>query len=108
MAGRGWTESVKETPGVRLCLAPAQVTLSNFATCCDYNYAEKHVFVGMDEASRQLLSDAIEPLPMRPGKPRRVDDKYERHGTRSLFMFYNPIDGLVAAIAATVAIGPRK
>ena len=28
---------------------------------------------------------------MRPGKPHRVDDKYEQHGTRSLFMFYNPI-----------------
>lgn len=56
-------------------------------------YDEKHVLIGMDEASRQLLSDSTEPLPMRPGKPRRVDDKYERCGTRSLFMFYNPIEG---------------
>lgn len=56
-------------------------------------YSETHVLIGMDEASRQILSDSIEPLPMRPGRLRRVDDKYERHGTRSLFMFYNPIEG---------------
>ena len=30
---------------------------------------------------------------MRPGSPKRVDDKYERHGVRALFMFYNPIEG---------------
>lgn len=56
-------------------------------------YSEKHVLIGMDEASRQILSDSVEPLPLCSGKPRRVDDKYERHGTRSLFMFYNPIAG---------------
>jgi len=47
----------------------------------------------MDEASRQILSDLAEPLPMRPGQPERIDDKYERHGVRALLMFYNPIDG---------------
>ena len=56
-------------------------------------YDEKHVLVCMDEASRQILSDVVDPLPMSPGKPRRVDDKYERHGVRALFMFYNPISG---------------
>jgi len=35
----------------------------------------------MDEAARQLLSDAFDPLPLKPGRPKRVDDKYERHGT---------------------------
>jgi hypothetical protein len=53
----------------------------------------------MDEASRQILSDLSEPLPAKPrrgGKPgswKRVDDKYERRGVRSLFMFYNPVAG---------------
>src|SRR5262249_47165880 len=28
-----------------------------------------------------------------PGRPKRVDDKYERRGVRSLMMFYNPVDG---------------
>jgi len=47
----------------------------------------------MDEASRQMLSDKTEPLPMKPGTPQRVDDKYERAGVRSLLLFYNPIEG---------------
>lgn len=74
-------------------------------------YDQQHPLICMDEASRQLLSDLNEPLAMKParaaeadtpagaessakaGTPRRVDDKYERHGTRSLMMFYNPLDG---------------
>jgi hypothetical protein len=47
----------------------------------------------MDEASRQILSDRVEPLPMKPGRPKRQDDKYVRHGVRALFMFYNPLEG---------------
>lgn len=52
-----------------------------------------HPLICMDEASRQILSDTIDPLPMKPGTLKRVDDKYERHGVRALLMFYNPIDG---------------
>jgi hypothetical protein len=56
-------------------------------------YDPKHPPIGMDEAARQLLSDVFDPLPVRPGQPRRVDDKYDRHGTGSLFMFFDPIGG---------------
>lgn len=56
-------------------------------------YDAKNPLIGMDEAARQLLSDVFDPLPLKPGRPRRVDDKYDRHGTCSLFMFYNPLDG---------------
>jgi hypothetical protein len=56
-------------------------------------YDEKHPLICMDEASRQILSDVCEPLPMEPGTCQRVDDKYERRGVRSLLMFYNPIEG---------------
>jgi DDE superfamily endonuclease len=56
-------------------------------------YDARHPLICMDEASRQILSDLAEPLPMKPGTPKRVDDKYDRHGVRALFMFYNPIDG---------------
>lgn len=52
-----------------------------------------HPLIGMDEAARQLLSDAFDPLPLRPGRPKRVDDKYNRHGTCSLFMVFDPIRG---------------
>lgn len=56
-------------------------------------YDEAHPLICMDEASRQILSDLSAPLPMHPGAPRRVDDKYQREGVRSLFMLYNPIAG---------------
>lgn len=56
-------------------------------------FDEEHPLITMDEASRQLLADVTPPLPLQPGKPQRVDDKYERHGVRSLFMFYNPLSG---------------
>lgn len=58
-----------------------------------------HVLITMDEASRQILSDQSEPLPARPrrgkrpGNWKRVDDKYVRHGVRSLLLFYNPLSG---------------
>jgi hypothetical protein len=57
------------------------------------SYDRTHPLICMDEASRQILSNAIEPIPMKPGVPKRVDDKYERHGVRALFMFYDPIGG---------------
>ena len=62
----------------------------------------KRPLVCMDEASKQLLGDVVEPLPMEPatpagegakakkGKPRREDYHYTRGGVRSLFMFFAP------------------
>ena len=46
--------------------------------------------VAMDEAAKQLLGDVVDPLPMRPGTPRREDYHYTRGGVRSLFMFFAP------------------
>jgi hypothetical protein len=46
--------------------------------------------VCMDEASKQILGDVVEPLAMEPGKPQREDYHYRRGGTRSLFMFFAP------------------
>jgi len=56
-------------------------------------YDETHPLICMDEASRQILANVREPLPLKPGKPRRVDDKYERQGVRSLLVFYDPLRG---------------
>ena len=57
------------------------------------DYDQKHPLICMDEASRQILSDRVEPLAMKPGRLKRQDDKYVRHGVRALLMFYNPLDG---------------
>ena len=56
-------------------------------------YDETQPLIGMDEASRQLLEDLVEPWPMTPGQPQRIDDKYVRHGVQALFLFYNPVAG---------------
>ena len=49
--------------------------------------------VCFDEASKQLIADTRQPLPMKPGQPGRADYEYERHGTANLFMFFAPLEG---------------
>jgi len=49
--------------------------------------------VCMDEASKQLLGETREPLGLSPGQPRREDYEYVRHGTRNLFLFFEPLRG---------------
>lgn len=49
--------------------------------------------VCLDEASKQLLAEVREPLPIKPGQPERVDGEYTRHGTASLFMVCEPLAG---------------
>jgi hypothetical protein len=47
----------------------------------------------MDEASKELHAQVSAPLAMSPGTPLREDDKYERHGTQAIFMFFAPLLG---------------
>ncbi len=49
--------------------------------------------VCFDETSTQLLSDVREPLPAKPGKPKRQDYEYRREGTRNLFLACEPKAG---------------
>ena len=49
--------------------------------------------VCFDETSTQLLADITEPLPARPGPPRREDYEYRREGTRNLFLTCEPKAG---------------
>jgi hypothetical protein len=55
--------------------------------------SEAEPLVCMDEASKELHSQVSTPLPMSSGRPLREDDKYERHGTRAIFMFFAPLLG---------------
>lgn len=63
------------------------------------SYNQEHVLICMDEASRQILRDVMPPRAARPktrekpGTWKRVDDKYDRQGVRSLLLFYNPVEG---------------
>lgn len=56
-------------------------------------YDEFYPVVCMDEKPYQLLDNVLEPLPMKPGEPKRIDYEYERKGTCSIFVFTEPLTG---------------
>ena len=56
-------------------------------------YDPQRPVVCFDETSTQLLADIREPLPAKPGRPRREDYEYERAGTRNLFLTCEPRRG---------------
>jgi DDE superfamily endonuclease len=49
--------------------------------------------VCLDEASKQLVGEAVEPLPPEPGQPERFDYEYVRNGTANLVMVSEPLLG---------------
>lgn len=49
--------------------------------------------VGLDESPKELRAHVRPPLPMEPGKPQRIDDHYQRHGTRNIFIACEPLRG---------------
>jgi hypothetical protein len=56
-------------------------------------YDEKRPLVCLDEASKQLIGEVIEPIPAEPGQPERFDYEYSRNGTANLFMISEPLVG---------------
>ncbi len=50
--------------------------------------------VCMDEKPYQLLGEARQPLPMRPGNDCKIDSEYVRNGTCSIFVFSEPLGGI--------------
>ena len=56
-------------------------------------YHEKRPLVCLDEASKQLIGEVIEPIPAEPGQPERFDYEYTRNGTANLFMISEPLTG---------------
>jgi len=56
-------------------------------------YDPKRPQVCMDETSKQLLADLLEPIPAQPGQPQRVDYEYKREGVADLFMFFETLTG---------------
>lgn len=49
--------------------------------------------VNFDETSKQLIGEARQPLPARPGQAARYDYEYKRNGTRNVFLFCEPQAG---------------
>jgi DDE superfamily endonuclease len=55
--------------------------------------AEKRPLVCLDEASKQLIGETVQPLPAEPGQPERFDYEYVGNGTANLFMISEPLLG---------------
>jgi len=49
--------------------------------------------VCLDESPKELRAHVRPPLPVEPGKPQRVDDHYQRNGTRNIFIACEPLRG---------------
>ena len=56
-------------------------------------YDEQRPLVCLDEASKQLVGEVIEPIPAAPGQVERFDYEYTRNGTANLFMISEPLTG---------------
>jgi DDE superfamily endonuclease len=56
-------------------------------------YDEQRPLVCLDEASKQLIGETVQPLPAEPGQPERFDYEYVRNGTVNLFMISEPLLG---------------
>jgi hypothetical protein len=56
-------------------------------------FDEKRPLVCLDEASKQLVGEIVQPLPAEPGQPERFDYEYVRNGTANLFMLSQPLLG---------------
>jgi hypothetical protein len=56
-------------------------------------YDAKRPLVALDEASKQLVGEVVQPIPAVPGRPERFDYEYVRNGTANLFMISEPLLG---------------
>src|SRR5882757_7078290 len=66
-------------------------------------YDPTRPLVCLDEASKQLVGETVQPLPPEPGQPERFDYEYVRNGTANLFMVSEPLLGWRA-----VPVTPRR
>jgi hypothetical protein len=56
-------------------------------------YDPERPVVCLDEASKQLIAEVREPLPLQPGRTAKYDSEYERRGTANVFMAVEPLAG---------------
>jgi hypothetical protein len=56
-------------------------------------YDADYPIVCMDECPKQLIETLHEPIPVAPGRDKRVDYDYVRHGVVNIFMANEPLRG---------------
>jgi hypothetical protein len=67
--------------------------LEDVLTVYEPPYEEAYPQVCLDEKLVTLHGDVVEPLPVEPGHPERVDYEYERVGTANLFVMVERLSG---------------
>lgn len=56
-------------------------------------YDARYPVVCMDESCKQLVGEVRNPIPCKPGQPKRMDDEYVRKGVVEIFMEVEPLAG---------------
>ena len=56
-------------------------------------YDARFPVVCMDETCKQLIGEVAEPIPCAPGRPKRIDHEYVRHGVAQVFLEIEPLTG---------------
>jgi hypothetical protein len=56
-------------------------------------YDPKHPIICFDERPCQLIGDAIIPIPIKPGSPKKEHYEYVRNGTCCVFLAFEPLAG---------------
>jgi len=67
--------------------------MEDILTVYEQAYDEAYPQVCLDEKLVTLHADVVEPLPVQPGQPERVDYEYKRAGTANLFVMVEPLSG---------------
>src|SRR5258708_12482074 len=67
--------------------------MEDVLTTYERPYDADYPQVCLDEKLVTLHADVINPLPVQPGKPERVDYEYERIGTANLFVMVERLTG---------------
>ena len=53
-------------------------------------YDPKNPVICFDEKNKQLLGSSLQPIPIKPGRIKRVDYRYKRNGTAHIFVTVEP------------------
>src|SRR5690606_41676980 len=67
--------------------------MEDVLTVYEQPYDEDYPQVCLDEKLVTLHGDVVDPLPVKPGYPQRVDYEYERVGTANLLVMVERLSG---------------
>jgi hypothetical protein len=67
--------------------------MENILRLYEKPYNKKEPMICFDEKTLQLLSNIREPVPIKPGKCKKIDSEYKRCGTANIFVAVEPKKG---------------